>query len=449
MENKLTAINKIEIREKAIKLGEIHKWSLFTKWRGDSYLLGCDITESHINDRAIYNDSTSILWKDLTDDDYLALQKGIEKYLPKDFTISKLKHLVSFKDNATGEVMTVDLKDKCFLKTNKKGVTKKIKHPYLFFKGVNGRSVVPFIPNDSHFGEFLKTIIQKESSCSNLSTFLIRLLDNSHLETYISAKVPFSSRISVPYNFFDKDVRKVLDERNVKYDEYIANLFTHHHDMGKGILYRIKDREDFADLLQHISVNMHHFVSLVQNYNYDTTKLFDYLNSKDWKTNRYNYGWAYRDLLGFLADYARMANMVYPNGFEKYPQNITQAHDNVVRLYEKEKIKYNDELYVKTIDLNFEHKGKDFSVIYPKSTGDIQSEGRLLCHCVGSYVDSVIERRTRILFMRSNDALDTPLITIEIRDGRIAQARGKYNRNLQYEEKNFLEEYAKKKKLTL
>ena len=142
-----------------------------------------------------------------------------------------------------------------------------------------------------------------------------------------------------------------------------------------------------------------------------------------------------------------MASLVFPNGFVKYPEDLVSHHDGVTQLYQKEQIRYNDIAYQKMIDLSFEYENKQYAVVYPKSTGDIQSEGRLLSHCVGSYVQSVIQGNTRILFMRSKENLTTPLVTIEVRDGKIAQARGKYNRNLTYDEKNFLEEYAKKKKL--
>jgi hypothetical protein len=94
-----------------------------------------------------------------------------------------------------------------------------------------------------------------------------------------------------------------------------------------------------------------------------------------------------------------------------------------------------------------EYENKDYAMIFPKSTGDIQEEGRILSHCVGSYVQTVIEGHCIIMFLRKKKEKKTPLVTVELRDNRIGQARGKYNRSLEYQEKLFLQEYAEKKRL--
>lgn len=387
----------------------------------------------------------TILWQNLEPKDWFVLESFLAKVLPVEFEVYREKYLISFKNPKTKEVLSVDLKNKQFLKTNAKGSVRSIKNPNTFFAKMNGKVIAKLIPTDDHFAKFMDIIIKRESNCKNMGTLLIRLLDNIHLETYITANVPFSSYITVPYNFFDKDVRELLNSKNFTYNERVERFFGNNHDIGKSVLYFIKDKKNFADLFDYFAFNMRDLLVLVQDYNYDIKTLIQYCSDRNFSSGRYNYG--YHDILTFLADYARMADRVYPNGFIKYPQNLVEYHDGVSKLYEKEKIKYNDASYIGTIDKAFEFKGKDYSVIYPKSTGDIQSEGRLLCHCVGSYIDRVLKKHTRILFMRKNDDLQTPLVTLEVYEGRISQARGKYNRNLSYEEKTFLEEYAKKQKL--
>lgn len=391
-------------------------------------------------------------WEDLTDDELLMMEKFVKLKFPKEYEVKRNSYLIDFKNVKTGEVMSVNLKDKKFTKTyaDAKKKPRDIKYPHSFFKGMNGRVIAAKIPADDNFKKLVDTIIRKESACSNFGTFLVRLFDNIHLETYISAGVRFDFNIRVGYDFFDKDVRKILNSHNMSYNQTIEQFFANNHDLGKSMLHFIKDEPDFKSVFNGIATNMRDINTLVENYKYDVKRLFEYCKERNWTTGRYRWGNT-RDLVSFICDYARMAELVYPNGFDKYPPNIQEWHDGVTKLYEKQKIKFDDEKYKKLIDTKFEYEAKEkdgFCIIYPKSTGDIQAEGTALCHCVGSYVNYVLNGSSIILFMRKKEEKDTSLVTIEIKNNRISQARGKYNRSLSYEEKVFIEEYAAKKHIT-
>ena len=386
-------------------------------------------------------------WEDLTDLDWDVMEKFITLKYPKDYKVTHERYLITFENIESKEKLSVNLKDKKFTKTYANGKERDIKYPHSFFKGMSGRVVAKQIPADDNFRKLVDIIINKYRLCSNMGTFLVRLFDNIHLETYVNAGIPFSSDITVPYNFFDKDVRDVLNKHNITYTRTVEAFFANNHDLGKSMLSFIKDEKDFASIFSQLARNMRDINILIENYNYDVKRLFEYCKERNWTTGRYN--WNRNDLVNFIGDYARMADTVFPNGFEKYPKDIIDHHDGVSKLYEKEKIKYDDQKFVKYIDPKMEYSTKDFCIIYPKSTGDIQSEGRLLVHCVGSYVQRVINGQTTILFMRKKDEPDTPLVTVEVYDGRIHQARGKYNRGLEYDERVFLEEYAEKKHLLM
>lgn len=387
-------------------------------------------------------------WEDLTNDELEMLEKFVKLKYPKEYEVKRNSYLIDFKNPETNEILAVNLKDKKFTKTYATGRQRDIKYPHSFFKGMDGRVVATKIPADDNFKKLVDTIIRKESACSNMGTFLVRLFNNIHLETYISANVPFDYNIKVGYDFFDKDVRNILNKHQMCYDRTVEQFFANNHDLGKSMLAHIKDEEDFKNVFYSISQNMRDINILVENYKYDVKTLFAYCSERNWSSGRYR--WGHRDLVSFMCDYARMAELVFPNGFDKYPKDIVDHHDGVTKLYEKEKIKFDDEKFKKLIDEKMEYASKEkdgYCIIFPKSTGDIQSEGRLLSHCVGSYVQYVLNGTSTILFMRSKEDKNTPLITVEVRDGRITQARGKYNRALSYEEKVFLEEYAEKKKL--
>ena len=434
------------IKTRLLELREALGWGYLGYFRGANISL-YNITSEQIE----YWDTTKyekVKWDEMNASDLQSLEFILDKHYPKQFNVYREKYLINFKNENTNEILAVDLKNQKFLKTNAKGKSRVVKYPNTFFRGVDGRVVAMRIPSDDHFKKLVKTIIGKERHCRNMGTFLVRLMDNIHLETYISANVDFSPYIRVGYNFFDKDVRTLLEAKKMKYDESVERFFGNDHDISKSVLYHIKDRKDFKELFSYISYQIRDLMILIKDYGYDVKTLIEYCNKHNWSSrNAVQNSWYYRDILSFLADYARMANLVFPNGFHKYPENLVEHHDGVSRLYQKEQIKFNDTLYRHTIDLAFEYKGKEFSIVYPKSTGDIQSEGRILSHCVGSYVDRVIKGHTRILFMRKNTEIGTPLVTVEVYDKRITQARGKYNRSLSYDEKIFLQEYAQKKKL--
>lgn len=390
-------------------------------------------------------------WDDLTDESFETVEKFVKLKYPKEYEVTRNAYMIDFKNAETGEIMTVNLKDKKFTKTNAKGKKRDVKYPHTFFRGMDGRIVATKIPADDHFKKLVETIIKKEHQCSNMGTFLVRLFDNIHLETYITAGVKFDYHIKVGYDYFDKDVRAILNKHDMTYNQTVERFFGNNHDLGKSMLHFIKDEADFTDVFYAIAQNMRDIVNLVDNYKYDVKTLFEYCKERDWSSGRNR--WGGRDLVSFMGDYARMAELVFPNGFDKYPPNIVEWHDGVTKLYEKEKIKFDDEVYKKLIDPKLEYdpnkeKKTGFCIIFPKSTGDIQTEGRLLCHCVGSYVNNILQGYTKILFLRNKEEKDKPLVTVEVRDGRIAQARGKFNRALSYDERVFLEEYAEKKKLT-
>lgn len=89
---------------------------------------------------------------------------------------------------------------------------------------------------------------------------------------------------------------------------------------------------------------------------------------------------------------------------------------------------------------------KDYVVIAPNEPSDIAEEGIELHHCVRTYISSVAEGQTNILFIRKRESLEKPFFTVEISDNRrILQIHGFGNCNVSDEPglKEFVEEWAK------
>lgn len=77
------------------------------------------------------------------------------------------------------------------------------------------------------------------------------------------------------------------------------------------------------------------------------------------------------------------------------------------------------------------HTGRKYSIIAPGTIEELDIEGNVLHHCVGSYKENVAEGKEFILFLRRNSDLKTPFYTIDIdTDGYIRQIHTKYNGNI-------------------
>lgn len=63
---------------------------------------------------------------------------------------------------------------------------------------------------------------------------------------------------------------------------------------------------------------------------------------------------------------------------------------------------------------NYEYIGDGFRIVVPMTEAEITNEGQMLHHCVGGYATSHLERRTTILFLRTNETPDKSYYTIEV-----------------------------------
>ncbi len=99
----------------------------------------------------------------------------------------------------------------------------------------------------------------------------------------------------------------------------------------------------------------------------------------------------------------------------------------------------------------------------PKVTEAIKNEGAMLHHCVGSYVDHILNSELIILFLRNDES--TPRVTLEVRvnphhktvidsvdknlgiQGYILQAQGVNGSNLETCELKAISEFCKYAKL--
>lgn len=165
--------------------------------------------------------------------------------------------------------------------------------------------------------------------------------------------------------------------------------------------------------------------------------------------------YCYRDYLRMYKDLPLAIKRQWPKcpNLEKY--TIEEWHDRIMHAYhnlqkeieaEKSKAqqsKYFEEVYPKAKE--FELVDEVYSVICPEQITSLLTEGRILHHCVGSYINSVTSGNEYILFLRKTSDLNTPFFTINVLPNkRVRQIHGMCNCNLPDEIKPFIKKWADK-----
>lgn len=106
-----------------------------------------------------------------------------------------------------------------------------------------------------------------------------------------------------------------------------------------------------------------------------------------------------------------------------FPRDFLAAHDRIAELYnaklEAERLEKEKELVKKSATLTkrlrgqYGYEDKHYTIVLPRTMGDIIYEGKELRHCVGGYAKRHFEGATVIVFVRRKEAVKTPYFTVE------------------------------------
>lgn len=211
-------------------------------------------------------------------------------------------------------------------------------------------------------------------------------------------------------------------------------------------VYNSHSQERWLELADSLYDNMLVMAKLMYYYQHDVSRLFNYLEYETYLEQGISNG-----ATNLLYDYIKMSMDMNTPHIQRYPSSLRLEHDVVAMNYkvvidEKKEEKW-AEWYNRSKELEYTPKKEEFAVILPKKAQELVQEGNALNHCVGSYVDSVLKGSTSVLFLRDKENLTTPLYTMEIRNERITQLRGKFNQPATEKAKEFARQYAKEKKL--
>lgn len=131
-----------------------------------------------------------------------------------------------------------------------------------------------------------------------------------------------------------------------------------------------------------------------------------------------------------------------------FPRDFNEAHDmasDLVIKLEQNKNYVGFVEHYKCLGEEYNYESEKYIIVKPQKPIDLIKEGQALNHCVGSYIKSVANNKTTILFVREKENIDKAFYTLEIKNNKLIQCRTK--RNESYKEnkevKEFVDKYIK------
>lgn len=290
---------------------------------------------------------------------------------------------------------------------------------------------------DKQYAKFLKYIKDQEvygDFITNIGTILNKVPDYSKYEQFFSAG--FEDIICKNLKYELKDIPKSLIKNAQKHNIKISNELikfwkenTNDYNLAYQLEYLSLNDLDILDILLQDEYsyknNYNHnsyFNILIKKYNYNAKSLLIYLDQLKTFEAIENMNFLMKEIY----DYVNMMSSI-SNKYDKYPKHFLTTHKIACRNYNRLKKEFPEELFKKRINKKYELKYKNYIFIYPNSTQDIKDEAVQQNNCVASYIDKVIDGDCHIMFLRKKDSIDKSLVTIEIRNNKIVQARRKFN----------------------
>ena len=293
---------------------------------------------------------------------------------------------------------------------------------------------------DERYARFLEFVENRGSymgyNICNIGTILSNVPRWSKFEQIFSSGI---TKIEPDFQHSIQDIPRGLLNICKKYDLKLTNCFYNFYLSNPDAYYlgfhkdyiELTPKKVYETLLSSTSIkvdNAYRWVSksimniLIEDYGYTANALFDYID------HCYTFE-AIEDidfLMRELLDYAKMMNEI-SGKFDKYPRHFLTTHKIATRNYNRLRKKFEEEKFKSRIDESLECKIGDYIFIYPKTTQEIKDEAVQQGNCVASYISRVIDGDCHILFMRHIESPEKSLVTLEIRNNQIVQAKRRFN----------------------
>ena len=189
-------------------------------------------------------------------------------------------------------------------------------------------------------------------------------------------------------------------------------------------------------------------LDFVCDYNGPLSFLKDYadiLKIKEYMDNQkldYNYLYEYADYISA----SKELNMDLKDKNILFPKNLIESHNKLIKELEISKDPEIDER-IKKLSIKLE-KNKyidDKYIIFPANSIDsLIDESSQMANCVKTYCKPYSENKCQIYFMRYKDNVNKSLVTIEVKNKKIVQAKMKYNEEITEEIRKIISEWEKR-----
>lgn len=275
-------------------------------------------------------------------------------------------------------------------------------------------------------------------SYSNLGTFLKHVREYLNLEQFFACgftNVDLNSK-RLKMSDVPKQLLKICRTKSIKLTDSLLYTYKQNQDMWAMLMQSEFEMLNIARMMERSSRSLELFCSLVDTYNYKPKSLATYIDN----IMRFEGENDYHSVLNNLHDYVRMMSVISPK-FEKYPRYLLTTHNIAVRNYNRLKQDFEEDAFKRRIKTQMEFSYKDWVIMYPEKTQDIKDEAVQQSNCVASYIDRVIEGSCDILFMRKKDNPKKSIVTLEIKNNKVVQAKGKFNRDCNEEESIVISRY--------
>ena len=313
---------------------------------------------------------------------------------------------------------------------------------------------------DKNFGKFISHVAQKCSrngqGIQNIGTVFQRMDGYKREEQIYSAGLTLAGTCGRDYfkgtiNEIPKGLVKILREiregvNNVNVEEYKAHpdafnyAFNHEfislskRDAYRFLMYVCSD----WDGNEHRYTYGNKFFDICNKYGYTPKSLLNYIDylvtyealAPDYPSK----------ILREIDDNCNMLSQM-SDKYDKYPRHFLTSHQITSRTYQRWKQEFNEELFAKRVNTKMEVTIGDYKFIYPKTTKDIKDEAVQQSNCVASYIDKVIGGSCDIILMRKKNDVKNSLVTVEVRNGKVVQARQRFNESVNESEQKALDKY--------
>jgi hypothetical protein len=317
---------------------------------------------------------------------------------------------------------------------------------------------------DKQYGKFLRFVKEHGSYCSrginNVGTILDRVPDFSRFEQIFSAGIEdiiVDSRFSYGINDIPKALIKLCKNHSIKLSDIFLKYYKENPDgylLAYNLEYVSLTDADIYKILSHKATIKEYygqrrlweyrhiyvaaFNSLIKEYGYTAKALMNYIDYLKTYEAIDDVEFALRELY----DYASMMKEL-SNKFDKYPRHFLTTHKIACRNYNRLKKEFEENKFKSRINKDMERTFGEYVFIYPNCTQDIKTEAASQNNCVASYIQRVIDGECHILFLRKKDSQDKSLVTIEVRDNVIVQAKQKFNDPVTSEQQEAIDKWNK------